>query len=47
MNVVLDEVRHRNEMCLGQIAFDAERSTDVLPMDEDMHQAADRSGLCG
>src|ERR1700722_931396 len=31
-------------MCLGQIAFDAQRSTDVLTMDEDMHQASDRSG---
>ncbi len=42
MNVILDEVRDWHEMCLGQIAFDAERSTYVLTMDEDMCQASDR-----
>ncbi len=42
MDIVLDEVRNWNEMCRGQIAFDAERSTHVLTMDEDMHQAPDR-----
>ena len=50
MDVVLDEVRHWNEMGLGQIACDAERSAHVLTMDQDMHQASDRpssGGLCG
>ncbi len=41
MNVVLDEVRHWDEMRLGQIACDAERSTDVLTVDEDVHQPSD------
>ncbi len=42
VNVVLDEVRHWDEMGLGKIACDAQRSTHVLAMDQDMHQASDR-----
>jgi hypothetical protein len=37
-----DEVRHRDEMCLRQIACDAERSTDVLTMDQDVGESGDR-----
>ncbi len=42
MNVMLDEVRHRKEMGLGQIASDAERAAHVLAMDQDMQKASDR-----
>lgn len=42
MNVVLDKIRHWNKMCLGYGAPDAERSTHVLTMDQNMHQSSDR-----
>lgn len=41
MNVVLHEVRHRNEMSFGEVASDAERSTHVLAVDQDVHQSSD------
>lgn len=43
VNVVLDEFRDRNEVSLRQIAFDAKRTTNVLTMDQHVHQAGDRA----
>jgi hypothetical protein len=40
--VILDEVRHWDEMCLREVTCDAERSTHVLAMDHHMHESGDR-----